>query len=774
MNAYLKPLRRLAALVLLPLALLAPNVAKADVLSLLEGVAQTVGVWPSQLPTVTEIRAVVGVLEKCGSTADDNGLIACVEALIDNHTTSNLVEGAGMSTERVRMAIAIYLDLKNQDYVQLMLDGGKPLGCALAQVLTGIDVCGALDAILAVGGAVVDVVAAFLDGLTDAAEWLSCVVFGCSKSAPGPTIAERLFEFYKKTYAGQGLLTRWSPEARYWTDHLAELRRRGQENKEATTGLPILPWNAGESEIQQALTAYIAYVGDQWDAQLASTGVAREKEMRGAFREKASVPAMVKLFNAAPAAREAMAGEAKANCMSSDEFGRMIQIWRQERGQLKPGHMANNFLLPENFCTAWLNQVRAEAAWKERTKALEYKCTAQPGGSGFDTLSCTTYAGAAACRQAQAGIRSAGQQLGLASRPPELGCKEVASAAGPEFAEVLAGFDPQKRCAVQAGGSTVECSRDLSVPKACTKALDAYKGPYTPSNRPIVNVSCQLRRDAAYQALVDQTRNAAQQLAQMLQQQTEDAVKQYNAQQSNPALKIAAPQPLYGSVFEVSPDPLVIRVKYTQSTRQMLLDLVKRATPPLGTQDMSDPGNDGQDKPGYVEVREITPQEQAFMDQVHDVLEKRMKGMAATSGPGGGMGGPVTGAAVGNPVVNPALSQGMRNQAGNPALELAKGGAMQAQGATATAAVQSNAKGGVGLAGGLQGAAGAGAMAGGGAFAGVGVQQTHSLSLADQKQLQDAGCQPATGKPGVFACPTPKGQEVCKKMLADKKVAGCQ
>ncbi|MBB5202865.1 hypothetical protein HNQ51_000158 [Inhella inkyongensis] len=743
---------------LLPLLLALPLPAKAvDVLGLVDQLAG-MGVWPSSLPPPSTVKNVIQVYDQCGSIGSDMELIACVEELLDNGSTGGVIAEAG-ADKWVRLAIEIYLDIKTGDYIELIKDGGKPLGCALANVLTGVDVCGAIEALIAIGGAAVDVVKAFISGLNSAAEWIGCVLNGCGGGGTGKSTsnAEYLFEFYK-TKAAAGLMARFSPDLLPWTQHLARLRQSGLATRDLDTGAPFpIHHTPNESELQQAATAYIAFIGERWDVELAKTGPAQLQAQRQAWKTKVEREALVGLFNADPAKREGLVQSWTQQCVAADLLGKMLQNWKAERGALAAGHPMNGHALPEAHCQAVVQLFKAESAWKGRQTALAQGCSAKAGGGGFDSFQCQSGAGLNACQTAHNALSTAVAQAPSAKPLPEPMCHKQIGPAGPAFLALLQQRDPQQRCSLQPSGSVVLCSRDLSVSRACQPAVQQYQ--LQSAQRPdwpLIQVECKLQRDGAYQALVAQTESSARQWAQRLESEVQAAANQYNQHQGNPALKISLPHLSYAGLFEISPeDPLLIRAKLNASLKTFVLAQLPKLSPPLTPADAGDPGNDGQDKPGFLEVVVQSPQEQAMAAQIQQVIEKKVQGLSAD--PRLNIGAP----RAADPVINPGHSA---NQGLPGAAAVNPGAAVAGQGMPAVSGMQlPQGLGQQGLPGMTPGTSpGMGAMP---------VQQLNSLPMQEQQQLMAAGCMPR--QPGVMVCPKPQGMALCQRLLQQRKLSAC-
>jgi hypothetical protein len=96
--------------------------------------------------------ALLDLVQKCTDTSDA-GLMACLDGASADPTIGPMLSNAADKGD-LELALKIYIDIKNADYVQLMIDGGKPIGCAAANIFTGVDICGLLEELAAIAGAV--------------------------------------------------------------------------------------------------------------------------------------------------------------------------------------------------------------------------------------------------------------------------------------------------------------------------------------------------------------------------------------------------------------------------------------------------------------------------------------------------------------------------------------------------------------------------------------------------------------------------------------------
>ena len=148
----------IALVVFVQFSFMAPQRAQASsmdtVISVLGMIEVAVPNWPLDLKP-TEIYALIKIIGTCKNPGNDDALMECV-----NGATADPIIGPMLETsagiDNIKLGLAIYLDIKNSDYVKLIIDGGEPIGCAAAAIFTGFDVCGALKELLAIAEAVGD------------------------------------------------------------------------------------------------------------------------------------------------------------------------------------------------------------------------------------------------------------------------------------------------------------------------------------------------------------------------------------------------------------------------------------------------------------------------------------------------------------------------------------------------------------------------------------------------------------------------------------------
>jgi hypothetical protein len=414
------------------------------------------------------------------------------------------------------------------------------------------------------------------------------------------------------------------------------------------------------------LTAFIAEIGTRWDNwyypgeggqsgqdQLRNTRVKYVNDNRRAW-------ALAQYNATDESTRSTQADVAKSKCKVDDDVGRALENWKVERGTVNPSRIPNNELGRDAHCTQVSQYSSAtDAAWKSKQAALK-SCTLKPGGTEFDGMVCSTYAGLAHCKKALAELRSGltGKGGGIAVASDETLCQSQSAPAGQDFINTLKSHDPKGRCTLQPGGKTVNCTRDLSVPRACGKAKTDYASDLAGNitvgtNKPIIDVTCSLQRDGEYSALVTQTAAAATQVVSALNAEATQAATAYNNWQTNPQLKIAtgALASFLPSVSVSPTDPLILSVQApTGASGDWIRNAVNSmnfAFGKLTSVDSADSENDGQNRPGVsFVVPPPSAEQQKQMDQIAEAIDKKVKGLLTAPPPPTQIGGPRTSAGI--------------------------------------------------------------------------------------------------------------------------------
>ena len=642
-------IRSLLAVVALLGLLVLPSTAKAfDVWDLLDAIAKppvpgAPSPWPSELPAPSEIKDIIGVAGKCAEQPpSDLGLIACVDEILNDPTLSSKFPPE--KAEQIQTAFDIYLDVKSGDYIGLVKLLGKPLACAAAVIIVGFDVCGALDAIIKVAGAVVDLVKAFVEGLTDFADWVGSLVGGGSKSSgQNYDPASVQLAYFRTVNPAAAQLYRIAPDLLNWNQHLSKLRASALSTRKPDQtpieGLISTPTNG---DVDQAITAYIGEIGNWWDNWYypgsggGPNGQDQLRKARSDYEKANALGAAVAQYNAADeATRKTLASAAQAKCFAADLAGKALENWQFERGKVNPARIPNNELNRELSCAAMMNYWSAtQDAWAQKQKALK-SCSLKAGGESFDALICSTNAGLQSCKEAVSKLKS-----GLSTKSIKIDdnlCLAQPVVAGSDFINTLKQFDPQGRCALQPSGKVVNCTRDKSVAKACQPAVKAYK---EDKSKPIIeDITCNLLRDASYSSLVTKTAAAGNEILPSLKaafdNEVKTAVNQYNSRQQDPRFKVdeAAflnPLPDMKIQIQASDDPLVLRIVTdswdTDEWARKAIANLKFSFGKFGAPDEDDPENDGQNLPA-LSFGNISSKSDSrkMVDRVTDAINRMVK-----------------------------------------------------------------------------------------------------------------------------------------------------
>ncbi len=639
-KSILKKIRLFVVALLLPALTIIPAPVAAqgfDIWALLDKIATTPGSpYPSDLPTPSQIKGVVNLVEDCANQPpSDLGLIACVEKVLDDP-----VLGKELPAEKIQLAINIYLDLKAGDYIGLVILLGKPLACIAANVIVGFDVCGALDAIIAVAGAVVDLVKAFIDGLTDFAEWVGSLLGGGSSgSGQAYDPANVLLVYFRTVNATGARLVRLAPDTSKWNEHLQKLRASALSTlKPDGTPIPDLLSIPSSVTVDQAITAYIAEIGNWWDnwyypgVDGGKSGQDQLRQARSEYEKSTAQAAAVTLYNAADeATRKTLADAQQSKCVTADLAGKALENWQFERGKVNPSRIPNNELNREGFCSGLAYWSATKDGWTQKQKAMK-GCTLKPGGDNFDAFVCNTYAGLDSCKDAISKLKS-----GLSTKPVKVDptlCQSQSVAAGADFANTLKKYDPKGRCALQPGGKTVTCTRDLSVSRSCKQAIKDYA---SEKSKPIIEEpTCNVQRDAEYTTLVNQTSTATDQISSAMSaafnEELKTSVNGHNSTQTDSRFKIDANAlrsaiPDFRVQAQISDDPLVVLVTTdSNSTDTWVRSAIMALNFPFGkftTPDEDDVENDGQNRPA---VKFLPPSGKSdtrkMVDRVIDAINK--------------------------------------------------------------------------------------------------------------------------------------------------------
>lgn len=127
--------------------------------------------WPLPI-TSGQIFAMIHIIEICDGTSDEQ-LMACVKAANEDPDIGPMLKSS-TGIDDLELGFKIYIDIKNSDYVQLLIDGKEPIGCAAAQIFTGVNICALMEELIAVAEAVGDAAAYAFSWLDD----LDVALFG--------------------------------------------------------------------------------------------------------------------------------------------------------------------------------------------------------------------------------------------------------------------------------------------------------------------------------------------------------------------------------------------------------------------------------------------------------------------------------------------------------------------------------------------------------------------------------------------------------------------
>ena len=112
-----------------------PHVARADVLVTIEDAIDATGALPFSFK---EWRPIL-------NTCSNDDVVKCAEVV----SASSSAQAAGVPSWLPQM-IHLFIDVRDQNWGELVIDGGKIVACAAMQVLAGgLDVCGALELLAA-------------------------------------------------------------------------------------------------------------------------------------------------------------------------------------------------------------------------------------------------------------------------------------------------------------------------------------------------------------------------------------------------------------------------------------------------------------------------------------------------------------------------------------------------------------------------------------------------------------------------------------------------
>ena len=154
-------------------------------------------VAPGVLPfTAQDVQQLHDLLVNCAAVGNTDDVVGCIEAA----AASDAGQNAGVPSWLPQM-INVYFDIEHHDYWGLVADAGEAVACAAAELITGVDVCGAIKAIVDAAKdianaavTVTDAVAEFFSDLGSDLEDLGtdvyCFFAGCGGSPPPPNAVD--------------------------------------------------------------------------------------------------------------------------------------------------------------------------------------------------------------------------------------------------------------------------------------------------------------------------------------------------------------------------------------------------------------------------------------------------------------------------------------------------------------------------------------------------------------------------------------------------------
>ena len=197
------------------------------------------------------------VLAAC--TGDD--MVACADVVSQSQTAQD----AGVPSWLPQM-IDIYFDVRNKDYWGLVADAGETVACAAAEIITGVDVCGAIKTLVSAAEDVAQGAEAAVQFLADlgsdiagAIEDIGCDLgLGGCDSGPSPPSQAQLAQIFLASQIPQGLSARQSSQDA-WLKFYGSVVGMG-------TGQGI-----DGNQLKAALPGFKNSVYQQWDSWIISS-----------------------------------------------------------------------------------------------------------------------------------------------------------------------------------------------------------------------------------------------------------------------------------------------------------------------------------------------------------------------------------------------------------------------------------------------------------------------------------------------------------------------
>jgi hypothetical protein len=275
-----------------------------------------------------EARALVTL---CVQSQNVDDVVVCADALLG----SSFAADAGINPPSwVDTMFDIYIDIRTPDYLSLIQHVGASAACLAAQILGGIDVCGVLETLAAIGGAIAD-------GFGAVGEFLSDLFGGggCNYEWNGECVHRHQL-LAKLLEAGLAV----SVEARKAGD-AQWAARRGQAftdiKKHQVFVLGGYPGTPQDEEA--AWTIHTAQVYPQWDAAMKGVVDARKSRIEAALQAVKPLELVKVLQDATDSVAIGAVTGTRAKCMaaSKDETDKIV-AWTQAgrapkgMGVLKP------------------------------------------------------------------------------------------------------------------------------------------------------------------------------------------------------------------------------------------------------------------------------------------------------------------------------------------------------------------------------------------------------------------------------------------------------
>jgi len=169
--------------------------AFSDVISVMNVIDQAA---PGALPfTAADLQQYHDLIVNCGAASSTDDLLGCIEEA----SASGAGQQAGIPSWFPQL-IAVYFDIEHKDYWGLVADAGEAAACAAAEIMTGVDVCGAIqtvvDAAKDVAKGAEEVAGFFSDlgsDLASVGEDVYCYFAGCGGSPPPPNAYDTANKF---------------------------------------------------------------------------------------------------------------------------------------------------------------------------------------------------------------------------------------------------------------------------------------------------------------------------------------------------------------------------------------------------------------------------------------------------------------------------------------------------------------------------------------------------------------------------------------------------